>query len=102
MMTLILDIHANLQQDVADCLRAHPAVENFTLGHVEGHGAQAITSSAISARDKVVGYAPRVRVEILLQDEEVQQTLALLRQQIIGISEHGVYWITPVLQHGQL
>jgi len=102
MMTLVLDIHASLQQDVADCLRAHPAVENFTLAHVEGHGVQAITSSAVSARDKVVGYAPRVRVEILLQDDEVAHTLALLRQQVSGISEHGIYWVTPLIQHGKL
>ncbi|NOX76645.1 MAG: DUF3240 domain-containing protein, partial [Gammaproteobacteria bacterium] len=70
--------------------------------HVEGHGVQAENDPFLSARDKVVGYTPRVRVEILLQDGDVDSLLDTLRSTRQGIAEHGIYWVTAVEQSGCL
>tara|TARA_R110002049_G_scaffold35531_8_gene114646 strand:- start:169 stop:477 length:309 start_codon:yes stop_codon:yes gene_type:complete len=99
-MTLI--IHTNAQQDLADQLRSMEQVYGFTFSHVEGHGVQAETDPFLSARDKVVGYTPRVRVDILLEDNNVDSILNELRKTRMSMENQGVFWITAVEQSGRL
>lgn len=99
MKNLILIIHASAQQDVADTLRELDSVPGFTFSHVEGHGESSEGNPLISARDKVVGYTPHVRVDILLEDTHVNEVLRSLREKLRGL---GTYWITPVDAHGHL
>lgn len=102
MKLLTLIIHTNVQQELADQLRNMETVPGFTFSHVEGHGVQVEDDPFLSARDKVVGYTPRVRVEILLQDGNVDSLLDTLRSTRLGVAEHGVYWVTTVEQNGRL
>jgi len=102
MKLLTLIIHTNVQQELADQLRNMETVSGFTFSHVEGHGVQVEDDPFLSARDKVVGYTPRVRVEILLQDGDVDSLLDTLRGTRLGVAEHGVYWVTAVEQDGRL
>lgn len=99
MKNFVLIVHKNLQQDLADKLRG--LVSGFTFSHVEGHGAHTEQDATLSARDKVVGYIPRVRVDILLEDSQVD---ALIEQvsQVPGIHGHSVYWVNDVVKHGYL
>ncbi len=102
MKHLTLIIHTNTQQDLADQLRSMEQVSGFTFSHVEGHGVQAESDPFLSARDKVVGYTPRVRVDILLEDNDVESVLDMLRNSTCGVEGHSIYWVTAVEQSGRL
>ncbi len=101
MKILTLVVHATAQQELADRLRTLEQVPGFTFSHVEGHGAQAESDLFLSARDKVVGYTPRVRVDILLADGAVEAVLAALRDSP-GVAGQGVYWVADVAREGRL
>lgn len=102
MKHLTLIIHTSSQQDLADQLRNMEQVSGFTFSHAEGHGAQAESDPFLSARDKVVGYTPRVRVDILLQGSDVDTVLNMLRSSTYGIEGQILYWVTAVEQSGRL
>lgn len=102
MKHLTLIIHTNAQQDLADQLRSLEQVSGFTFSHVEGHGVQVESDPFLSARDKVVGYTPRIRVDILLKDCDVDGVLESLRKTSYGLKGQGLYWITAVEQNGHL
>lgn len=101
MKNLTIVIHAGAQEALADSLRALEQVQGFTFTHVEGHSDHSETDPFLSARDKVVGYVPRVRVDVLMEDAEVSAVLAALLSQnrFRGL---GVYWVSPVEQQGRL
>ncbi len=101
MKNLIIVIHAAAQQALADTLRALDQVEGFTFAHVEGHSFHSEEDPFLSARDRVVGYVPRVRVNILLADDDVDTVLAMLIEQN-SLSGQGVYWVTPIERQGRL
>jgi nitrogen regulatory protein P-II 1 len=102
MKNLVIIIHSDAQLALADQLRGLPQVEDFTFAHVEGHFAQAEDDAELSARDKVVGYTPRVRVNILLEDADVSAVLGAIRENISGIAGRGIFWVMDVSQHGVL
>ena len=103
MKNLVMVVRANLQQELADRLRDLKQVQGFTFSHVEGHGAQEEHDSLLSTRDKVVGYTPRVRVDILLEDKDVDVVLEAIRSETCGLTGiGGVYWVTTVQQSGRL
>lgn len=102
MKNLILIVHTNMQQDLADQLRAMKQISGFTFSHVEGHGVQVENDAFLSARDKVVGYTPRVRVDILLEDKDVKLVLKSLRVATHGDQSQGIYWIIAVEENGRL
>ncbi|MBI5430142.1 MAG: DUF3240 family protein [Nitrosomonadales bacterium] len=102
MIKLTLIVHSDVRQTLADTLRGLKQVSGFTFTHVEGHGAQDDLDPALSARDRVVGYTPHVRLDIVLNDEDVETVLDVLRDSNCGVAGRGVFWVTPVLQHGRL
>jgi nitrogen regulatory protein P-II 1 len=102
MKHLTLIIHTDAQQDMADQLRSLEQVSGFTFSHAEGHGVEAESDPFLSARDKVVGYTPRIRVVILLEDGDVDLVLESLRKTTRGIEGQGIYWVTAVEQNGHL
>ncbi len=102
MKNLSLIVHADIEQALADMLRGLPWLEGFTFTPVEGHGAQDERDPALSARDSVVGYTPHVRVDIVLNDKDVETVLAALRDSGCGVVGRGVYWVTPVERQGRL
>ena len=102
MKHLTLIIHTNAQQGLADQLRDIEEVSGFTFCHVEGHGVEVESDPFLSAKDKVVGYTPRVRVDILLDDTNVDVVLTLLRESENSIAGQGYYWVTPVETEGHL
>ena len=102
MKHLIVVVHGNVQQELADRLRSFDQVQGFTFSHVEGHGTHVEHDSFQSARDQVVGYVPRIRVDILLDDMDVTTVLAALREADNGLTGQGIYWVTSVEQHGRL
>ncbi|MEW6324674.1 MAG: DUF3240 family protein [Nitrospirota bacterium] len=102
MKNLTLIIHTNAQQALADHLRGLEQVKGFTFSHVEGHGPHVEQDPFLSARDKVVGYTPRARVDILLEDADVEKVLDALRATGNGGNGQGIYWVTAVERGGRL
>jgi len=102
MKNLTLIVHADIRQALADVLRSLKEVEGFTFTSVEGHGPQDEHNPALSARDRVVGYTPHVRVDIVLDDKDVDRALGSLRESDCGVAGRGVYWVADVLRQGRL
>ncbi len=101
MKNLTIVIQAGAQQALADSLRTLEQVEGFTFTHVEGHSHHSEETPFLSARDRVVGYVPKIRVEVILEDADVDVVLATLVAQN-NLNGQGVYWVTPVEQQGRL
>ena len=102
MKNLTLIVHADVQQALADTLRSIKQASGFTFTHIEGHGAQDGRNPELSARDRVVGYTPQVRVDILLEDADVEVVLQILRTADCGLAGRGIYWVAPVEQQRRL
>lgn len=102
MKILTLIIAADVKQVLADTLRGLGQVRGFTFSHVEGHGAADGNDLKLSARDHVIGYVPRVRADIMLEDKDVADVLAILRNSQSGLGGHSRYWIIDVESQGQL
>jgi nitrogen regulatory protein P-II 1 len=102
MKHLTLIIHNSAQQDLSDQLRSMKQISGFTFSHVEGHGIQVESDPFLSARDKVVGYTPRIRADILLEDTDVEPVLDTLRNNTQSVEGRGIYWVTDVEQNGRL
>lgn len=102
MKHLTLIIHTDAQQSLTDQLRGMEHVSGFTYCDVDGHGIEAESDPFLSARDEVVGYTPRIRVDILLQDSDVESTLEALRSSSDHIKGQGIFWVTSVEQNGHL
>ena len=99
MKNLVLVVNAGLHQAVTDALRTLE-VKVFTVAHVEGHGTQPASEERLSARDRVVGFVPRVRIDILLADKEVDKVVSALSAPGAALSGHGTYWVSPVERDG--
>lgn len=102
MKNLILIVHADLEQALADLLRGTGRVLGFTFTHVEGHGPQDEGDPQLSARDRVIGYTPHVRVDILLKDEDVDEVLQALRAANCGLAGRCIYQVIAVEKQGAL
>ena len=97
MKNLTLIVHADVEQALADILRSIKQASGFTFTPVEGHGAQDGSDPTLSARDRVVGYTPQVRVDILLDDGDVDVVLQMLRAADCGLAGRGIYSISRLI-----
>jgi nitrogen regulatory protein P-II 1 len=101
MKKLSIVVHTSLQQELADCLRSLK-LDSFMFSHIEEHSSQLKQDVFLSARDKVVGYVPKVRVDVLLEDVRAKNLLDELRGSNISFAGKGIYWISEVDESGEL
>ncbi|HID36288.1 MAG TPA: DUF3240 domain-containing protein [Ghiorsea sp.] len=100
-LTLIVGMKA--AQDMIDQLRMMEPIHGFTLSHVQGHGEQNDNDPFLSARDKVVGYSPRARIDVVLTDDDLKPVLNALRElKEQGLVKSSYYWVLPVEESGRL
>ncbi|GAB5604931.1 MAG: DUF3240 family protein [Sideroxydans sp.] len=102
MKNLMLIVHADIQQTLADTLHSLEQVTWFTFIQVEGHSPQDESDPVLSARDRVIGYTPHVRVDILLKDEDVENVLQALRAANCGLAGRCTYQVTAIERKGAL
>ena len=102
MKNLVMIVHTNAKQGLADLLRGLEQIQGFTFSHAEGHGIHSERDSFLSARDRVVGYTPQARVDILLEDGDVDSVLAAIRSDQGVVIDQGFFWVTPVEMQGHL
>ena len=102
MKLLTLIVHTDVQRDLIKLLRGMDKIYGYTLNHVEGHGEEEEVDKFLSARDKVVGYAPRIRVDVLLEDNDIDSVLTTLSDKQHNVAGQGAYWVTSVEKGGHL
>lgn len=102
MKHLTLIVHTSVKQDLSDQLRSMEKISGFTFSPAEGHGVQAENDPFLSSRDKVVGYTPRVRVDILLEESDVDIVLDTLRTSTSGIKGQAIFWVSNIEKNGHL
>jgi len=102
MKNLTLIAHTDIKERLADTLRSLELVSEFTFTQVESHGTQEGFDAVLSARDSVIGYTPRVRVDILLMGDDVDAVLQALRDADCGLTGRAAYQITAVEKQGSL
>ena len=94
---LVLVVNAAVVQVLTEKLRELD-VGSFIVSHVEGHGVGA--DAFLTVRDRVVGYVPRARVDLLLLDEEaVDRVLRALAVHKVEIGR-GIWWVVSLERHG--
>lgn len=101
MKNLVLIVPESVHEAITDQLRALD-VTGFTVSHVEGHGPHTAADQFLSARDRVVGFVPRIRVDVVLSAVQLTSVLAALRAPGSGFAEHGTYWVSPIEEFGRL
>ena len=99
-LTLLADV--SVKQSLADVLRALPDVERFIFTNVEEHSHQLEHDAMLSERDKVVGYVPRVRVDILLEESALDIVRNALAAPGCGLAGRCRYWVMPVSEISKL
>lgn len=102
MKCLTLYVHAAVQSDVVDCLRGAPEVTGFTLTECQGHSTSTGKDVFQAARDLVVGFVPRVRIEVVLEDGAVEPLLRRLRACSGKEGTAGAWLVTDVAGFGRL
>lgn len=101
MKKLSLVIHSNQQQELADLLRSFQ-LACFMFSHIEEHSSQDKHDVFLSARDRVVGYIPKVRLDVILDDTRAVTLLEEIRQSTFPCDGKNMYWITDLDESGQL
>jgi len=96
-LTLLVDV--SIKQTLADVLRALPEIERFIFTNVEEHSHQLESDPFLSERDKVVGYVPRIRVDIQLEAEAFPKIREALFSSDRGLTGKCRYWVTPITEH---
>lgn len=102
MKNLTLIVHADIQRALADTLHSLEQITGFTFIQVEGHSPQDEFEPSLSARDRVIGYTPHVRVDILLRDEDVDDVLQALRAADCSLAGRCIYQVAVVEEQGAL
>ena len=102
MKILTLIVHTNVQQELSDLLRTVDQVSGFTFTHVEGHGNEIEKDGFLAAHDEAVGYVPRIRTDLLLEDADVDSVLAAISAADFEIKGQGFYWVTSAENGGHL
>lgn len=101
MKKLSMVVNSSQQQEFSDLLRSLH-LDNFMFSHIEKHSVQLEHDAFLSARDKVVGYVPQVRVDLILEKDYVQSLLTELRSARCSFKGKCFYWVTDIDESGEL
>ena len=102
MKCLTLFVHAALQSEVVDTLRELPEVTGFTLTECQGHSSSTGTEPFQATRDLVVGFVPRVRIDLVLEAGAVETVLGRLRASGRKEGALGAWSVSEVEDFGRL
>jgi nitrogen regulatory protein P-II 1 len=101
MKKLSIVIHSTQQQELADLLRSLQ-VDCFMFSHIEEHSSQDKDDVFLSARDRVVGYVPKIRLDVILENARAGTLLEEIRDSTFSCNGKNMYWITDLEKSGSL
>lgn len=101
MKRLSLMLNESKQNEIVELLQQLQEVGAYTIYHGEGHFPGNIAPFE-SVQDEVMGFVPRIRIDLLLEDTDVAPVLDKIKGCSTCGSHGGVYWISPVDSMGTL
>ena len=102
MKCVTLIVHASAKSALTDFFHEIAEVRRFTMIDCEGYDENDLADPRISPGDRVVGYIPRVRIDLTVNDPDVTTVMTKLRATESQVSGLGIYWITPIEDEGIL
>lgn len=99
-LTLILPESA--KQDLIDFFQQLPEISGYTFIRGEGHSQDTGRNPFETNLDRVVGYVPRTRVDLILPDPDVDKVLQKMRSCESCSKAIGLWWVSPVEGWGHL
>ena len=102
MKCITLIVHASSKMALSDLFHRIPEIERFTMSDCEGYDESDLKGPFVSTGDRVVGFVPRVRIEVVVEDPAVDSVLESVREPKAGLAGLGIYWVTTVLTEGVL
>ena len=101
MKCLSLVVRESTKGELVERLRSIPAVSTYTIFSGEGHSTQGVQPFE-SAHDEVVGYVPRIRIDLVVEAEAVRSVIDSIRELTTPAGKLGTYWISAVDEIGEL
>lgn len=93
-MTIVVESGAG--KEVLDRLRGAPEILSLTAQSVEVYSEGIGAGGLYSAVDRVLGFVPKVRLDLLVEDGDVAAVVARLSGSDALLGGRGHWWITPV------
>lgn len=100
MKILTVITHSEAKQQFLDEVHKLSEISGFTFSHAEGHGTHLEVDGFLAARDQVVGYSARIRVDLLLEDSDCGHVIKALKDSDGLLEGHSVYWVSSVEESG--
>lgn len=101
MKCLSLIINESSKNEIVELMRRLSEVEAYTIFHGEGHYSGNIQPFE-SAHDEVLGYVPRIRIDVFLKEEDVEKVIKQIKTCSVCTSRRGLYWTSTVDNLGDL
>jgi nitrogen regulatory protein PII len=102
MKCLTLVVHEAAQAELLDALQQMPEIDTFVIQRCEGHSNKEQANPFETARDLVVGYVPRIRIDLVVPDAAIENILFRLSGCDSCIKGLGIYWVSTVELTGKL
>lgn len=102
MKCLSLLVNESSKRELVELLRSLPEVSGYTVFRGEGHESKDQQPFA-TARDEVLGFVPRIRIDLFLASEHLEGVVEQLKRcNGCGTAGRGVYWVSSVDSMGEL
>ena len=100
MKCLSLLVNETTKAEIIELLQSLPEVSAYTIFRGEGHYVGNVQPFD-SALDEVMGFVPRIRIDLFLASEHLERVVGCIKQ--CGASGHskGLYWVSAVDSMGE-
>lgn len=102
MRCINLIIHSSAKNALIDFFHEFSEVEKFIITDCEGYDENDLKDPLLTTGDLVVGFVPRLRIELIVKDENVAPIILALRKPTSVVAKLGVYWVTNIESEGVL
>lgn len=85
----------DFKQDISDSLMKSDLVEKFSFNKIDEHSDQQLGSLSMSKRDLVVGYTEKIKLEILVPEDRLNEIKSLLKE-IKGLDTNSYLWTIEI------
>ena len=100
MKCLSLVVNKTTKRDLVELLADMPEVSAYTVFHGEGHYI-GNTQPFESAQDEVMGFVPRIRIDLFLEDKDLDGVIRRIKECSPRGTGRGLYWVSAVDSMGE-
>lgn len=95
-------VNESTKEDIIEILQDVDEIKTYTLFTGEGRSKDININPFENAADEVVGYVPRIRIDLILPAASVQTVIDKIKKCQSCVSRRGIYWVSPVDTLGSL